>query len=306
MSAAYITPLDAHPLAHTALSGASVLYTDLDGTLLGPGARLLSDAKGEPWLGTASAVVDLNRAGLTCVVCSGRNRLQLAEVTRLLGWDSFIAEIGCVIVPGRGEEPLFYTGGWAQDATLPDETPYEAMVRAGALDVLTRQFPGIIEEHSPWHLNREVTHVLRGNVNLTEAQAVLDTLDLAIRIVDNGIIHPPRHGLSGVEEVHAYHLIPDGVTKSGAIRQDLARRDLTREDALAMGDSAIDVEMAESVALGVVVANALEDEWVIAAAVGRENVASTRAHRGEGWVELTRAWLAARRGREGAPFGASG
>ncbi len=297
-------PLDAHPLAPHALSCASVLYTDLDGTLLGPGACLLADARGAPWLGTASAVVDLNRAGLTGVICSGRNRLQLAEVSRLLGWDSFIAEIGCVIVPGRGKDPVFYTGEWPEDATLPGETPYEAMIRAGALDVLAREFPGIIEEHSPYHLNREVTHVLRGNVPLAEAQAALDTLELAIRIADNGIIHPPRHGLVGVTEVHAYHLIPDGVTKGGAIREDLARRGLTRKDALAMGDSAIDVEMAESVALAVVVANALEDEWVLAAASGRENVASTRAHRGEGWTELARAWLAARAERAGSSSGA--
>jgi hypothetical protein len=100
---ASVPPLESHPLAHAALSGASVLYTDLDGTLLGPGARLLSDATGEPWLGVAEAVVALNRAGLTCVICSGRNRWQLMEVSRLLGWDSYIAELGCVIVPGSGE-----------------------------------------------------------------------------------------------------------------------------------------------------------------------------------------------------------
>jgi hydroxymethylpyrimidine pyrophosphatase-like HAD family hydrolase len=295
---ASVPPLETHPLSREALRRASVLYTDLDGTLLGPGARLLSDAGGTPWLGTAEAVVALNRAGLTCVICSGRNRWQLMEVSRLLGWDSYIAEVGCVTVPGAGQAPIYYTGSWEPGAMREGETPYEAITRVGALDTLTREFRGLIEEHSPWHVNREATHVLRGNVPLAEAQAALDTLDLSVRIVDNGIIHPPRHTLRGVTEVHAYHLIPDGVHKSDAISRDLARRGLARADALAVGDSATDVEMSDAVALGVLVANALDDARVVEAAGLRDNVAVTRGARSEGWTELAQAWLAARAGRE--------
>jgi len=294
-----LATLDSHPLAPAALAGASVLYTDLDGTLLGPGATLLADAEGRPWTGTAEAIVSLNQAGLTCVVCSGRNRWQLMEVTRMLGWESYIAEVGCVIVPGRGEPPIYHTGSWGPDAMRDGETPYEAITRAGALDALVRAFPGRIEEHSPWHLNREATHVLRGNVPLAQAQAVLDTLSLPVRIVDNGIIHPPRHTLRGVDEVHAYHLIPDGVHKNDAIARDLARRGLGRADALAIGDSATDVEMADAVALGVLVANALDDRRVLQAAAERDNVAVTRGARGEGWAELAAAWLAADHDRKG-------
>jgi hydroxymethylpyrimidine pyrophosphatase-like HAD family hydrolase len=286
--------LDAHPLAAGALARASILYTDLDGTLLARGARLLADAAGEPWLGAAEAVVALNRAGLTCVVCSGRNRWQLMEVSRLLGWDSYIAEVGCVTVPGRGEEPIYYTGSWGPSALREGETPYEAITRVGSLEALTRAFPDRIEEHAPWHLNREATHVLRGNVVLAEAQSVLDTLELPVRIVDNGIVHPPRHTLEGVDEVHAYHLIPDGVHKSDAITRDLTRRGLGRADALSVGDSATDVEMADAVGLGVLVANALDDARVVEAARARDNVAVTRRPRSEGWAELASAWLTAR------------
>ena len=291
-----VPSLETHPLAADALSRASILYTDLDGTLLGPGARLLSDAGGAPSLGTAEAVVALNRAGLTCVVCSGRNRWQLMEVSRLLGWDSYIAEVGCVIVPGRGQAPIYYTGSWGPDAMREGETPFEAITRVGSLEVLGREFPGLIEDHTPWHLNREATHVLRGNVPLADAQAALDTLELPVSIVDNGIINPPRHTLRGVTEVHAYHLIPDGVHKSDAIERDLARRGLQRTDALAVGDSATDVEMADAVALGVLVANALDDARVVEAAATRDNVAVTRRERGEGWAELAGAWLGARGG----------
>jgi phosphoglycolate phosphatase len=289
-----VPTLDAHPLAAEALAGASVLYTDLDGTLLGPGATLLADAGGNPWTGAAEAVVALNRAGLTCVVCSGRSRWQLMEVSRLLGWDSYIAEVGCVIVPGRGEPPIYYTGTWGPDALRGGETPFEAIARVGALDALVRAFPGRIEEHAPWHLNREATHVLRGNIPLAVAQSVLDTVELPVRIVDNGIVRPPRHTLRDIDEVHAYHLIPDGVHKSDAIARDLVRRGLARADALAVGDSATDVEMADAVALGVIVANGLDDARVVEAAATRDNVAVTHRERGEGWVDLANAWLAAR------------
>jgi hydroxymethylpyrimidine pyrophosphatase-like HAD family hydrolase len=136
--------------------------------------------------------------------------------------------------------------------------------------------------------------VLRGNLTLAEAQAALDTLPLAVRIVDNGVINPPRHTLRGVDEIHAYHLIPDGVHKSDAIARDLDRRGLTRADALAVGDSATDVEMADAVALGVIVANGLRDARVVEAIRTRDNVAVTHRTRGEGWAELAEAWLAAR------------
>lgn len=288
--------IDEHPHAADALARASVLYTDLDGTLLGPGATLVADASGRPWSGTAEAVVALNAADLTCVVCSGRNRWQLLEISRLLSWDSYIAELGCVIVPGRGEPPIYYTGSWGPDVLLKGETPYQAIARVGALDMLYRLFPGRIEEHHPWHLNREATHVLRGNVDLAEAQAALDTLPITVRIVDNGIVHPPRHTLRDVTEIHAYHLIPDGIRKHDAVIRDLARRGLGRSDALSIGDSAVDAEMADAVALGVLVANALEDHHALEAAATRDNVAATRGCRGEGWAELAAAWLEARTG----------
>lgn len=286
--------IDDHPLATRALAGASVLYSDLDGTLLGPGATLLADASGRPWAGTADAVTSLNAAGLTCVACSGRNRWQLLEISRLLGWDSYIAELGCVIIPGRGEPPIYYTGSWGPGVLRDGETPYQAISRVGALDLLFRHFPGRLEEHRPWHLNREATHVLRGNVSLTEAQTLLDTLPITVRIVDNGIVHPPRHGLQGVGEIHAYHLIPDGVRKHDAVIQDLARRGLSREDALSIGDSAVDAEMADAVALGILVANATEDAHAMQAAAARDNVAVTRSARGEGWAEFAATWLAAK------------
>ncbi|MDO8915756.1 MAG: HAD hydrolase family protein [Coriobacteriia bacterium] len=287
--------IDALPDLSSRLARAKVLYTDLDGTLLGRGASLLKDGSGQPCLDAATAVMELNRAGLKVVICSGRNARQLMEVSRMLGWDDFIAELGCVRSYGRGARRVYDIGVWPADATSDDETPYEAIVRVGALDLLRAAFPGLIEYHDPWHVDREVTHVLRGNVPVAEAQVLLDALPLPVSLVDNGIIHPPRHTLVGVEEVHAYHLVPFGVSKPRAILADLAERGITPDEAIAIGDSAADVAMADAVSLMVTVRNGLDDPVLAAHALARPEgaVASTRGSHGTGWRELAEAWLAA-------------
>ncbi len=276
------------------LARASVLFTDLDGTLFAPGGLLLGDAHGAPSVATAEAVVAVNRAGLAAVVTTGRNRLQCMELSRVLGWRAFIAELGTVVVHDLYEPPTYFLGDWPEDALLPGETPFDAIVRSGALEELGRHFPGRIEEHTPWHLDREATHVLRGNIDLAEARAALDALELPVMLIDNGIVRAPHNTLVNVSEVHAYHLVPKGATKARAIDEVLARRGLVREDALAIGDSATDVAMADAVALGVLVRNALDDDRVVAEAARRDNVIATRKERGEGWAELANAWLAAR------------
>ena len=157
-----------------------------------------------------------------------------------------------------------------------------------------RPFPGKLESHVPHHRNREATILLRGLLDVAEARGVLGELDLGVELVDNGIIHPPATELSGVGEVHAYHLMPPGVTKAGAVACDLARRGLNRDRAAAIGDAVTDVAMAESVGVGVVVANALTNTLIAAAAAARPNVYATSLERGDGWAEFAGLWLAAR------------
>jgi predicted mannosyl-3-phosphoglycerate phosphatase (HAD superfamily) len=286
--------LDEFPGVRDVLARADVLYTDLDGTLLGRGGCLLCDGAGAPSLDAATGVAALNAAGIRVVITSGRGAKQLGEVTRMLGWRDFIAELGCVRSYDRGARTVYDVPGWPAGALEDGETPHDAITRAGALDVLARAFPGRIEVHDPWHLEREVTHVLRGNVPLAEAQPLLDALELPVTLVDNGIIHPPRTTLVGVDEVHAFHLVPTGASKSRAIAADLAEHGLARERALAIGDSAADVEMADAVGLMVAVANGLDDPVLVADASGRDNVCATRAPFGSGWRELADTWLAAR------------
>jgi phosphoglycolate phosphatase len=281
------------PAALEALSRVEIVYTDLDGTLLGRGGSLLVDGDGSPSTVTADAIVRVNAAGLTVVVTTGRNRIQCTEITRLLGWRGFIAELGAVVVPERGAEPIYATGDWPADAMLPGETPWQAIERVGAPRLLAECFPGRIEPHAPYHYNREATHLLRGCIDMPEAQAALDVLELPVRIVDNGVIHPIATGLVGVDEVHSYHLAPPGVRKVDAIVEDLARRGLTREQAASIGDAPADVEMADATAVCVLVGNALGHVGVAEAADSRANVYATTGHRGDGWAEFASAWLAA-------------
>lgn len=278
----------------TILAGATNLYTDLDGTLLGPGGSVLVDDKGNPSIATAAAITRVNSEGLRVVITSGRNRLQLAEVTRIMGWRGFIAEIGCVIVPDRGADPVYYLGDWPTDALEPDETPYAAIARVGALDVLARAFGPAVEHHTPYHLNREATYVLRGNIDVEAVRSDLRSLELPVAIVDNGIIHPPVHGLGDIDEIHAYHLAPAGVSKAGAIAADLKRLGLDAAAGVSIGDSVIDIETASAVALTVAVRNALDDSRVVEAAAQRHNVVATRGRMGAGWAELADGWIAAR------------
>ncbi len=286
--------LDEAPDVLAALAHVEVLYTDLDGTLLGRGASVLRDDTGGPTLDTARAIVDVNTAALDVVMVSGRNFIQLAEDSRLLGWTDFIGEVGALRSVGRDRQVEYMLGDWPADAVPDGVTPYEAILEAGALDMLMTAFPGRIERHVPWDSDRVVTFILRGQVEIEEAQAVLDQIDLPVQIVDNGVIHPVNHSLRNVERIHAYHLVPKGTSKVRAIRHDLASRGLTPRHAAAIGDSAADLDMAEAVGVMVIVANGLDVPAVRDRLAETPNAVATRKRQGHGWAEFADAWLAAR------------
>jgi len=280
------------------LSAVRVLYTDLDGTLLARGGCVLADNDGAPSTRVAEAIVHLNSAGLTVVPISGRGRLQLIELVRLLGWTDFIAEAGAVIVHGvgAGSQVTYNLGTWDDSLAEQPETPFELIEQTGALELLQSAFPGRLEHHTPWHENREATHLLRGCLDVEKAQRVLEGLEPPVGILDNGVVR--NAGTLGCEDAlpHAYHLVPLGVSKAQAIRLDLAARGLGPEQAAAIGDSATDIEMADAVGVMALVANAFESEGVRAelARRPRDNAVKTCCSRGDGWAEFVAAWLAAR------------
>jgi|GEM_PF-103441 len=283
------------PAALNALSNVRVLYTDLDGTLVAHGGCVLADADGKPSTAVAEAIVELNRAGLTVVPVSGRERDQLFELTRLLGWSDFIAEAGAVLVTGDGRRgTATYNNGVWEPSVLQGRTPYEVIRDSGAVERLMEAFPGAIEPYSIPERPRESTHLLRGCIDADAARALLADIEPPIELVDNGALRG-RGSLTCEGTPHAFHLVPAGVSKAQAIAADLAARGLTAEQAAAIGDAATDIEMADSVGVMALVANAFESPGVIAklAEKPRANVWRTAGSRGDGWAEFARAWAKA-------------
>ncbi|MDZ4168469.1 MAG: hypothetical protein U1E26_02270 [Coriobacteriia bacterium] len=279
-----------------ALARVEILYTDLDGTLLGPGGTLLVDGAGSPSTTAATAVVDVNRAGLPVVIVSGRSRLQLVELARICGWNDFIAEAGAIRSrwDGTTRALIFDTPHWPQDLPTDGRTVFEEIQASGAYEALVEAFPRQVEYHDPWHLHRDATHVLRGCFDTTAAQAVLDTFELPMDLLDNGLVRRTSHGLTCDGPLHAYHVVPKGVSKRRAIELDLAERGLAPHQAAIIGDAQTDLQSAPSVGLALLVENALEVPGLAAEAAGYANAAFVRGSRGDGWAAFARLWMDAR------------
>jgi hypothetical protein len=191
---------------------------------------------------------------------------------------------------------IYNTAEWPAGLLGSGATPYELINDSGALAALQSAFPGRLEYHTPWHKDREASHLLRGCLDVAEAQDVLDALDLPVSLLDNGRVHPPSHGLACLDLVHAYHLVPRGVSKTQAIALDLAARGLSASQAAAIGDSVTDLAMVDGVALMALVDNAFESDSVVAALAENpsDRVVRLAGKRGNGWSEFARAWLATR------------
>ena len=175
------------------------LYTDLDGTLLGPGASLFAAPSGGVTSRAAEAVAALHAARIDLIPVSGRTESQVREAARLLGAAGFIAEMGGV-TSFRGEVE------WTHGAHRGRGTPVEGMLRSGAAGLLLESYRGRLEPHAPWaHAARRCTFLLRGLVDPGEAMDTLEGSGYAwLALQDNGVIPGAYPGLS-VPEVHAYH-----------------------------------------------------------------------------------------------------
>jgi HAD superfamily hydrolase (TIGR01484 family) len=219
------------------------IYTDLDGTLLGKGASLFRTAEGEFTLLAARALEACHRAGVEVVIKSGRRRAQVMEDARLLGQTSYIFEVGSgMVIDG---ELTFLTG----DLQPRDgKTIHRQIEETGAPALLLERYDGRLEPHTPWHVEREVSHLFRGLIDVREANQLLAREGHGrLRLVDNGEIGP---------DLHAFHLIPAVSSKAAAVRAHMRARGYEREQCVAIGDSAEDLDVAEMVGRFFLVANA--------------------------------------------------
>jgi hydroxymethylpyrimidine pyrophosphatase-like HAD family hydrolase len=242
-----------------------VLYVDVDGTLVGPGGDLFWDGSTR----LVDAVLAARAAGLAIVPVSGRGRVQVRELCRLLGLTRGIGELGCVHL--EGSEVRYELGAFP----FAGETPVEAMVGRGALDLVVGKHE--LEPHEPWNEGREATLILRGRAAVAEVNAALDGHGFGwCELVDNGALFR-RPGQ------RAYHLAPTGTGKRTGVAVDRRRHDLDRAETVYVGDSAADLACAPEVGTCWLVANAEADlEWPL----------RTKAPHGSGVAEVIEALLA--------------
>ena len=269
--------------------GLSCVYTDLDGTLLGPRGSLFRGPEGEFSITQARALQACDRAGAEVVIMSGRRESTVRSDARLIGQTSYIYEAGCGVV--IDEERTYLTGDWQPG---PDGTPAERMIEAGIPDLLFEAFPGKLEYHRPWHTDRHLSHLFRGEVDVARANELLvENGHTDLRFLDNGVISRP---MEGIEKAHAYHLVPGGASKGKAVGWHLRARGYEPEECIAVGDSIEDLESAEYVGRFFAVANGPEHDPVLREALPRfPNVTVTDGRMGDGFYEAVVSTLAERR-----------
>jgi hydroxymethylpyrimidine pyrophosphatase-like HAD family hydrolase len=247
------------------------VYTDLDGTLLGKDGSLFHDADGKFTLLAARALEACARAGAEVVIKSGRRKETVAANARLLGQTSYIYEVGAGMVID-GEETLL-TG----DLKPADgKTIYEQIEEAGAPALLFEHFGPRLEYHEPWSRGRDISHLMRGTIDVREANELLEQNGLGhLRLVDNGAI-APRPQFEG--RPHAYHLLPADASKPRAVAAHMRARGYAPDECIAIGDSREDADVATVVGRFFLVANA-ED------GISGPNISRTEGSNGEGFYE---------------------
>jgi hydroxymethylpyrimidine pyrophosphatase-like HAD family hydrolase len=275
------------------------MYVDLDGTLLGRGGSLLHDGEGAVSLEGARAVQTCLRAGVEVVVVSGRRRVRVAENARLLGQDSYIFEGGaCVVLDG---EEHWLTGGETSGQRIESVTIADQMERDGAPALLLSRYRGRLEYHEPWSRGREASHLFRGLLDTDEANRLLSAHGHDVRLFDNGVLRHRPPSLEALVRVHAYHLVPAGVSKAAAVAFHRRARGYAVEETLAIGDSPMDLECAPHVGAFWLVANALGRNPELADALrAHSNAHVTDAAYGAGVYEAVVRTLMADRFSDGA------
>ena len=297
------TLLPAHPAGalKERLAGVRYVFTDLDATMLAPGSCALKDADGAPSLALVEALIDLRRAGLEVIPLTGRNRAMIREDCRVLGFNSFIGELGGLIMYDLAADDWeYFTGEMPYDPAC-GLTPHEVVERTGVVQRIVERWPGRIEYYNDMdrgYRYREVTFGLRGEVPGAEAQAILDEAGLGLLWVNNGqlgyVSKPTTLLLGPGERGHGYNVLARGLDKGAALERYCRRRGIDPAEAIAVGDSASDLLVAPYVGAFVLVENGLADPEAAALVERGENVYITPGAAPRGWIHLARALLAAR------------
>src|SRR5688500_11657126 len=240
----------------------------------------------------AAALLELHRAEVPLVLVSGRTFEQVIDAARIFAADGAIAELGATVAwdAGRGTHRL----RGELPAEFGDRTPMAAMAELGIVARLIAEHPGQLEWHAPWHATHDADALLRGRVDPLAVDAWLAEQGAGwLTLKDNGAIPATSRMTLDDDPLppRVYHLMPRGISKGAAIAWDLERRGLAPEDAVAIGDSVSDLEMAPAVGRLWITANGAAVDGMRGLIDAVPNVTVTDAPMGEGWAQAVRASL---------------
>jgi hypothetical protein len=258
-----------------------VVYTDLDGTMMGPLGCFVCNVKGEFVSRPAQVLVETLGKGVDVVPVSGRSGKQLLEITRLLGLKNYIAELGIERFYNFGERIVYDTGV----VDVPGSELMDFITKTGVVDWLLSNYARRIELHTPWSNFRDCTPLFRGLVDIKEVNSQLDLRYPEFMFVDNGVLLRESPALD-VPELHAYHLVPKGVSKEKAVADDMEMRGFSPSQVIAVGDSEADLMFARVVGVFFLVRNGFLSSPHLASLVpGFRNIVVTEGFLNEGWAE---------------------
>ena len=261
--------------------------------MVGPRGSFWHTAGRELTAAPATALLDLHRAGVDLVLVSGRTFEQVVEAARIFAADGAIAELGSVVSWDAGRETRLLPG--EMPAEHDGRPPLEVMTELGVVERLFAEHPGQLEWHSPWHATHTADAMLRGRVDPLAVDAWLAAQGLGwLTLKDNGALPVTSRMTLAPDPAppRVYHLMPRGISKGLAIAWDLRRRGIDPAEAVAIGDSASDLDMAPAVGRLWITANGAAVDGMPALLADVPNAAVTDRPMGEGWAQAVRASLA--------------
>ena len=282
------------------LANIRYVFADMDGTMLAPGSCALADADGNPSFELAATLVELKRAGIEVIPCSGRNRSMLHEDARALGFSAYIAEMGGILMlDNKTDTWEYFTADMAYDPAC-GLTPHQVIEATGVLDEFVGRRPGMLEYHNDMangYKYREVTVGMRGEMPDDEARALLAASGHKLEWSDNGFLNyisaPTTLRLPEGVRGRAFNIQPAGLNKGRAIERFCELRGIDRAQTISLGDSVSDYSMASATELFCLVENGLKNPGAEEFLAGQTNAYVTRGRIVAGFVSAMRTLLEA-------------
>lgn len=279
------------------------VITDADGTMF-TGAKATVDTAGEPSAELVETLVELTKAGVGVIPCTGRNRAMIQEDARVLGFPGWIAEMGGVLCTRQSSNPEwhYFTGTMPYDEAS-GKTPHDVICETGVIDEVLARWPGHLETYHDNGIGfeyREVTVALRGDAPEDDIQDMLDHSGLPLYLSDNGMVDH----ISGASElvcdharpegIHTHHITPAGVSKGSGILRFIELAGLEPDEVLGAGDSPADCVIADAVGTFLFMCNGLGHERAEEELAARDNILISTKRATDGWVAAMRGLLAAK------------